>query len=48
VHTKDGLYTYYVHRPAPCLGADTIYVFKNLPVLSDEHIELMDDEGILM
>ncbi|MGZ3627840.1 MAG: CaiB/BaiF CoA transferase family protein [Ktedonobacteraceae bacterium] len=38
----------YIHRPAPCLGADTEYVFKNLLGLSDEHIKQLDDEGILM
>jgi crotonobetainyl-CoA:carnitine CoA-transferase CaiB-like acyl-CoA transferase len=45
---KDGLYIYYIHRPAPCLGADTEYVFKNLLGLSDEHIKQLDDEGVLM
>jgi len=38
----------YIHRPAPCLGADTEYIFKNLLGLSDEHIKQLDDEGILM
>jgi benzylsuccinate CoA-transferase BbsF subunit len=38
----------YIHRPAPCLGADTEYMFKNLLGLSDEHIKQLDDEGILM
>ena len=38
----------YIHRPAPCLGADTEYIFKNLLGLSDEYIKQLDDEGILM
>jgi benzylsuccinate CoA-transferase BbsF subunit len=38
----------YIHRPAPCLGADTEYIFKNLLGLSDEQIKQLDDEGILM
>jgi benzylsuccinate CoA-transferase BbsF subunit len=38
----------YIHRPAPCLGADTEYIFKNLLGMSDEHIKQLDDEGILI
>jgi len=38
----------YIHRPAPCLGADTEYIFKNLLGLSDQHIKQLDDEGVLM
>ena len=38
----------FIHRPAPCLGADTEYIFKNLLGMSDEHIKQLDDEGILM
>jgi crotonobetainyl-CoA:carnitine CoA-transferase CaiB-like acyl-CoA transferase len=35
----------YIHRPAPCLGADTEYILKNLLGVSDEQIKLLDDEG---
>jgi benzylsuccinate CoA-transferase BbsF subunit len=38
----------YIHRPAPCLGADTEYILKNLLGMSDEQIKLLDDEGILV
>jgi benzylsuccinate CoA-transferase BbsF subunit len=38
----------YIHRPAPCLGADTEYIFKNLLGMNDEHIKQLDDEGILI
>ncbi len=38
----------YIHRPAPCLGADTEYIFKNLLGLSDEQIKQLDDEGVLV
>jgi benzylsuccinate CoA-transferase BbsF subunit len=38
----------YIHRPAPCLGADTEYIFKNLLGLSDEQIKQLDDEGVLI
>ena len=38
----------YIHRPAPCLGADTEYILKNLLSMSDEQIKQLDDEGILV
>jgi len=38
----------YIHRPAPCLGADTEYILKNLLGMSDDQIKLLDDEGILV
>jgi benzylsuccinate CoA-transferase BbsF subunit len=38
----------YIHRPAPCLGADTEYIFKNLLGMNDEQIKQLDDEGILV
>jgi benzylsuccinate CoA-transferase BbsF subunit len=38
----------YIHRPAPCLGADTEYILKNLLGMSDEQMKLLDDEGILV
>jgi len=38
----------YIHRPAPCLGADTEYILKNLLNMSDAEIKQLDDEGILM
>ncbi|HEY6286337.1 MAG TPA: CoA transferase [Ktedonobacteraceae bacterium] len=38
----------YIHRPAPCLGADTEYIFKNLLGLNDEQIKQLDDEGVLV
>ena len=38
----------YIHRPAPCLGADTEYIFKTLLCMSDEQIKQLDDEGILV
>jgi crotonobetainyl-CoA:carnitine CoA-transferase CaiB-like acyl-CoA transferase len=38
----------YIHRPAPCLGADTEYIFKNLLGMNDEQIKQLDDDGILV
>jgi benzylsuccinate CoA-transferase BbsF subunit len=38
----------YIHRPAPCLGADTEYILKNLLGMSDVEIKQLDDEGILV
>jgi len=38
----------YIHRPAPCLGADTEYILKNLLNMSDVEIKQLDDEGILV
>jgi benzylsuccinate CoA-transferase BbsF subunit len=38
----------YIHRPAPCLGADTEYIFRNLLGLRDEQIKQLDDEGVLI
>jgi crotonobetainyl-CoA:carnitine CoA-transferase CaiB-like acyl-CoA transferase len=38
----------YIHRAAPCLGADTEYVFKTLLGMSDDQIKQLDDEGILV
>ncbi len=38
----------YIHRPAPCLGADTEYILKNLLGMSDEQIKILDDEGVLV
>ncbi len=38
----------YIHRPAPCLGADTEYILKNLLGMSDLEIKQLDDEGILV
>ena len=38
----------YIHRPAPCLGADTEYILKSLLNMSDEQIKQLDDEGILV
>jgi benzylsuccinate CoA-transferase BbsF subunit len=38
----------YIHRPAPCLGADTEHIFKNLLGMSDEQIKQLDDEGVLV
>ncbi len=38
----------YIHRPAPCLGADTEHVLKNILGMSDEHIKELDDAGVLM
>ena len=38
----------YIHRPAPCLGADTEYIFKNLLGMSDEQVKQLDDEGVLV
>ena len=38
----------YIHRPAPCLGADTEYIFKTLLNMSDAEIQQLDDEGMLV
>ena len=38
----------YIHRPAPCLGADTEHVLKDILGMSDEEIKQLDDEGILV
>lgn len=38
----------YIHRPAPCLGADTEYILKNLLGMSDTEIKQLDDEGVLV
>jgi benzylsuccinate CoA-transferase BbsF subunit len=38
----------YIHRPAPCLGADTEYILKNLLGMGDEQIKVLDDEGVLV
>jgi benzylsuccinate CoA-transferase BbsF subunit len=38
----------YIHRPAPSLGADTEYIFKNLLGMNDVQIKQLDDEGILV
>ena len=38
----------YIHRPAPCLGADTEHVLKNILGMSDEEIKALYDEGILV
>ncbi len=38
----------YIHRPAPCLGADTEHVLKNILGMSDAEIKQLDDEGVLV
>jgi len=38
----------YIHRPAPCLGADTEHVLKNILGMSDEQIEELDEAGVLV
>jgi benzylsuccinate CoA-transferase BbsF subunit len=38
----------YIHRPAPCLGADTEYILKNMLGMSDEQIKQLDDDGVLV
>jgi benzylsuccinate CoA-transferase BbsF subunit len=38
----------YIHRPAPCLGADTEYVLKNILGMSEQEIKELDDAGVLV
>ncbi|HET8853606.1 MAG TPA: CoA transferase, partial [Ktedonobacteraceae bacterium] len=38
----------YIHRPAPCLGADTEHVLKNILGMSDEQIKELDEVGVLV
>jgi len=38
----------YIHRAAPCLGADTENVLKSILGMSDEEIKVLDDEGVLV
>lgn len=38
----------FIHRPSPCLGADTEHILKTLLGMSDEQIKVLDDEGVLV
>jgi benzylsuccinate CoA-transferase BbsF subunit len=38
----------YIHRPAPCLGADTEHILKNILGMSDQEIKQLDDAGVLV
>lgn len=37
-----------IHRPAPCLGADTEHVLKNILGMGDEQIKELDEAGVLV
>jgi crotonobetainyl-CoA:carnitine CoA-transferase CaiB-like acyl-CoA transferase len=38
----------YIHRPAPCLGADTEHVLKDILGMSDAEIKALDEAGVLV
>jgi crotonobetainyl-CoA:carnitine CoA-transferase CaiB-like acyl-CoA transferase len=38
----------YIHRPAPCLGADTEHVLKDVLGMSDAGIKALEEEGFLV